>query len=265
MLFLTNILTSPWINVLGIFLGAAGIGAAWIFYRKSIKARRLTYYVSTEILIDRLQSRFENLKVQYGSATLTTFAVSKVYIWNDGRETIRRDDIPKSNSIRLLAPAAAQLLDAKLLFQTDEANAFLLRLEASSNSVQLEFDYIDFRQGGVIQLLHTSSGKDPSVIGTVMGGGKAAHFTKKNHSLKVIAEDLVLGTPLIALLFAVRELGFSLELLSANSFSANAMMLVATVLTFVISVKLSLMVRRILRTTVMDLFDRAMRGGANPT
>ncbi len=158
-------LFQPIASVVGIFLGtilAVGL------YLKGQRRRSPRYSVLSTNLITDFARRFSSLDVLYDGRIIPTVTVTKLALWNAGRETIRHEDIASSNQFTIRIRPDCEILDAKVIEKTSPSNLF--QIEATEQSIHLDFEYLDQNDGAVIQILHTgTSSEDISLEGTVKG------------------------------------------------------------------------------------------------
>lgn len=159
---------------LGTILGIAGIvlGAilSYYFYRVSLREKKPSWTVRSIVLIEDFCEKFENLKVLYNNENVANLTVSKIAFWNEGRETIDRNDIDTLNHLRISCIDGAKILDAKVLTTNNPSSQFSVNLSDDRDHVLLDFDYIDNKQGSVIQVVHTGrSSYDLEIVGDIKG------------------------------------------------------------------------------------------------
>ncbi len=170
----SRILRSPFVGLFGLAAALISIIVTVILARKYRKIKRPTYVVNGNNLLRDLSSSFSKLEVSYDGTKVQTVTVSTLTFWNAGSETMRREDIANKDKLRIILDDDVDLLDARVVHQTTEANQFEIhRNEAEPNTVFITFDYLDRDEGGVIQLVHTGRYfGSPCVLGRIMGAGK---------------------------------------------------------------------------------------------
>jgi hypothetical protein len=96
--------------------------------------------------------------------------LSKVLFWNDGQDTIDRRDIETANHIRIVPSEGGKLLDARILASNNQSSRFAVELIGDGDCAYMDFDYLDPKQGAVMQIVHTGkSSRDIQVIGDIKG------------------------------------------------------------------------------------------------
>ena len=93
-----------------------------------------------------------------------------MYFGITAKKLLKKDDIETVNRIRISTTKEVSLLDAKILASNNHSSQFEVNLDEENNCVYLEFDYLDEKQGAVVQVIHTgSSSQDLEVIGDIKG------------------------------------------------------------------------------------------------
>lgn len=149
--------------ILAIVVGAI---LAWWFAR----GPQLVMQVSGSTLVSTPSDH--RVTVLYKDLAVPRVTQSLVWIWREGRGTIKGADIVSADPVVLHVPKGDQVLDAAVLAQSRDTNGVCVAVEPGErpSGVKVSFDYLDARQGAVIEILHT--GEAPDTIeptGTVMG------------------------------------------------------------------------------------------------
>jgi hypothetical protein len=150
------------VGVLGI---AAAIGAGWWFGR----GPRVVTQVSGATLVSVPDN--ELIKLTYDGHGVKRITQSQVWIWREGRGTVKGSDVSSADPVTLRVPEGFRILDVSVLKQSKTTNKVeVARDETDKTKATVTFDYLDPRQGAVIEVTHT--GERPEVVvlgGTIMG------------------------------------------------------------------------------------------------
>lgn len=167
---------------IGLVLGVAGILFAVWTYLKTREVRQALYRIKSENIIGGPNPEFESrIEIRCDSVVIPRVTKTTVWFWNGGNRTIRRDDISKSDPIRIKLPDGAQVIEAKISGMTTPANS--AGLEAiSSNRIIPSFEFLDGRQGFACEILHTALPTDVSMAGTLIGAGEPRLWNRKTLS-----------------------------------------------------------------------------------
>jgi hypothetical protein len=108
--------------------------------------------------------------VLYKNETVANLTVSKIAFWNEGKDTIDRTDIETVNHLRIECAENIKILDTKILVCNNYSSQFSVNLSDDQKYANIEFDYIDNKQGAVIQVVHTGrSSEDLRIAGNIKG------------------------------------------------------------------------------------------------
>ncbi len=166
--------SKDFINLSGFLITTISSILAIVFYFKGKKEKIPIYAIRTNNLIRGYGKEYSRLTVSYGGEEVENLSVAKVIFWNSGRETIRNTDIPNGDRVRIEAATDFRILDAKILGTSHPSNGANL-VEASEKKIMLEFEYFDFDEGVVIQVIHTGTSEDDiKVLGKLVGAKRIA-------------------------------------------------------------------------------------------
>lgn len=164
-------MNSPWVKLALALLAIMSTILAFFYYRKSRKEKLPRYDMRSNALVRELKSSFPSLQVLYGGQQVQNLTVTRVILWNAGRETIRDDDVPKNAPIMILPITGSSILDAKITQNNNEPSNFKLAPDASG--YRFTFEYMDKNHGIVAQVIHTGKdGNDLRIDGTIKEAGK---------------------------------------------------------------------------------------------
>ncbi len=179
---------NPWVNVLSILLAFLGIILAILFYVKSKKDKKPKYTLGSSKLIHNFVSKIEGLEIKYGGEPIPNLTSTRVGFWNGGKQTIKRTDIANTDPLLIKVKEGFKILDAGLLYQTHQANHIVINVSEDKSAVGIDFEYLDYLEGGVVQLYHTgTSSEDVALTGTVQGGGNF-----QRNKIPEIIQDMII-------------------------------------------------------------------------
>lgn len=191
-------------DIIGVTIGIIGIVigviVSYYFYKKSLRIKEPVYCIRSNNVISGAKSKYENLKVLYFKTAVENFTVSKILFFNQGSETITRNDIATSYSLRITTKDC-ELLDASVLQANKPSNNFSLSWDKSGEFVYIDFDYLDKNQGGVIQVAHTGlDSNNLEVQGDIVGVHKLIQIPANRlitNEVRRVNRFLLFFTPLI--------------------------------------------------------------------
>jgi hypothetical protein len=160
------------VTVFGFAALVVAVWIGWVFYKKSERVRKPSWYLTTNNLIRDRGALLPKLTVLYDQHSVDNLSVSTFTFWNAGKETIRRSDIPSACTFRVMPTAPdVHLLGARLLGCNERTNQFSVHLGEPDKGVAIDFEYLDQDEGAVFQVVHTGQSSAALTLeGKVMAG-----------------------------------------------------------------------------------------------
>ena len=155
------------IGLLSLTIGAVGI----ILYIKSRIGPRPACQMSSIRLIGKEeQSLPEDIKIVFQGKEVPRLTITRLWIWNSGKETIYGDRIVEDDPLRCEFESDTQILQMNIVKPTRAVNKFTVTLQPrKQNEALLTFDFLDPNDGAFIEILHTCKKRYPKVTGTIRG------------------------------------------------------------------------------------------------
>jgi hypothetical protein len=163
---------NPWFQWLTLILGTV-IGIIGIIMAARAKRIKIPVYTTkTFNLIQGKIQAIDDIQIIYKKSQIHDFSISKIALWNNGKETINKADIANSDKLRIVPIGNVKLLNAQIIFEKNNVNNFSLNLENIEKEVLINFDFFDFEEGIILQVFHTGkTGNDIEIKGTIKGFG----------------------------------------------------------------------------------------------
>ncbi|WP_455913286.1 hypothetical protein [Pseudomonas syringae] len=171
----------PWIDdalrVLGLnwlsgLVGIGGLVFGVLTYLWSRRRTKLAYvYVGEHLLGSASDALPPAIVVQYNGVSIPRLSKTQVIIWNNGENTISGTDIVPKDPLRLQVGEDGKILSVSVLKTSrDVIDVKLLPISIDHpNEAFITFDYLDAKDGVVIEILHTSTERKPYMKGTLRG------------------------------------------------------------------------------------------------
>jgi len=157
-----------------------------VFYLRGKRVRKPTYFIKSNNLVTGFSKKLDKLQLLYGKTSIENLTVSKIAFWNGGAETIEASNIVEADPLRIEAGDDCDILDAYIIQENNKANKFQIEL-VNSKLVKILFDYLEKREGGVIQVIHTGKeSTDIKLEGLVKGAGKPQSSYSSDLLTKII-------------------------------------------------------------------------------
>jgi hypothetical protein len=206
------------LTIMSLVLAVLGILSAYYFYQKSLRERKPAYAVYTTVLIGGVQNVISDLQVLYRGQPVDEVSVSTVMFWNDGKETITKDDI--ADRIRFEPLNGVEILNAELVESLHPPNHFVVERATDGAKVWVDFDYLDFEQGALIQIVHTGMwGEVLKVEGSIHGVNEIKRMDSYGRSKLANTWHKYRSLSVFFLLILLCEITISLSLATRPPFS----------------------------------------------
>ncbi|MCC8061959.1 MAG: hypothetical protein LIO68_01775 [Rikenellaceae bacterium] len=146
---------NPIFNIITLTLALIGIILTVYFAVQARRAKKPVYAIRTINLVKDKLAKIDRVEMLFDGKRIDNLSVSRLALWNDGKETIRTTDMSKLNPLKITISEDYQILDCKILYQRNPANNFTTAIEDDGKSVSMGFDYFDYREGVVLEIAHT--------------------------------------------------------------------------------------------------------------
>lgn len=156
----------------GTFIGLLGIALAFYFYVKSVRKKKLVFANKESVVLGDSDDSFDGrLRVLFDQKEVTRVTRSVFVLWNAGRETIRGSDIAHSDPLCLTFPEDTEILMLSVDRMTRSAVAANVkpRTEAQRHCVCIDFDFLDFKDGFTLSVVHNAPTGVGKIAGTIVG------------------------------------------------------------------------------------------------
>ena len=149
----------------------AVVSLAWGIYSHyfSNNKQRFSVAKSSFEIIQQGRKIIKKLFLSYDEKEIHSLTVTKFAIWNSSKKVINGADMVSTQKLQVVTKGTAKILDAQIVTESERLNHFKVS-ERSSDKVSLDFEYVDSRDGIVLQVFHTGSSDKLQVEGKIKGG-----------------------------------------------------------------------------------------------
>lgn len=175
---------STLLNIIFFLLALISIILAIIFYYNSLRIKKPVFSKQTFRLVNNKLSTIKNIEIKYNDLLLTNLSLTKIAIWNSGKESIRKSDIAENDLLRILSTDKNIIYDCEIINQNDVNNIKVTK--ENEKLISITFDFLDFNEGFILNIYHSGNfSNDLIVKGTLIGakkiteGVKLEYFSKK--------------------------------------------------------------------------------------
>lgn len=164
-------LSYGWVSSLIGLIGLIGVVITYLLYRASRIGPRPVYQYRALRLIGRAgQALPEEVIVLFRDKKVQRLTKTHIVLWNSGTAIVKGENIVTDDPLRLEFSKDSEVLSVRILTSTHQWNKFTANINPDSpNEVICDFDYLNAKDGVVLELLHTAKERSPSVQGTIRG------------------------------------------------------------------------------------------------
>ena len=148
-----------------------GIVTSYVFYIISRTRSRLNYQTSNLQIIGNISLKLpQDFEVTVAGVRINSLQKSQIVIWNGGTTTITGDNIVDSDQLKIVFGPETKIFDANITGQSRKVNKFTVEIDdIDENELLLNFDFLDKKDGVIIEVLHTDNKFEPKISGTIKG------------------------------------------------------------------------------------------------
>jgi hypothetical protein len=168
------------LGIVGTVLGIIGLITGYVFYRKGLRVKEPYYSIISNNLMQDGLAKLDGLQISYKGQIISNLTVSRLIVWNDGVETIDKNDVVKSDPLRLECVSNNHILDANVIFQNNQSNQILITIGKQGAEAKISFDYLDKNDGAIFQIFHTGKSSDDLVIKGKIKGTNIRFYLSRN-------------------------------------------------------------------------------------
>lgn len=196
--FIQQLLSNPWVCL---FLAIIAVSGFVITYR-STPQKVIRYTISNFELITNGQSALSDLSIFYDEIEITKLTVTRVVFWNDSFPTIHNTDLIDAAPFTI-STKNGNIFKVSVINGSETPNKINALLLDNKNA-KIFFDYLDRKEGGIIQIIHTDEPESIKISSKIKGG---KIISSKNKWLK---RFLIIFVPAIIFAFLVEDNSFGL-------------------------------------------------------
>lgn len=168
---------NPIIRLIVVICAILSVVLAFFFYFRGKKEKRPSYVQESSVLVEGLTTALTGLTVLYNDEPQERITVTRLYFWNGGKETIRSEDISDVSPLHAEIKTGTKVLSAKVMHTTDPSCKFEV-IDVTSEYekptiIKFGFAFLDFNDGGLIQIVHTGPATHKFTLGgKIIGANK---------------------------------------------------------------------------------------------
>ena len=153
------------LNLLFLGLALLSLLTSIYFYLQSKREKKPVYLERQFLLVKSAPTHADRIKILYDDRVVEQLYVTKVALWNRGKETIHAHDIVASDSPRIVL-SQDSALDVNVEYCRRNINNISVAIV--NGEVLLSFDFLDRLDGAVISIYHERK-CDVALLGSIKG------------------------------------------------------------------------------------------------
>ncbi len=157
------------LGIAALIVSVVGIPIAFVLARRTRQRPDLRYAIDFDVILDPSSRLFdEGLYMTLGDNKIDSISRSRVAIWNERGDTINRSDILATDPLRLQFNKDDKPLQSRIISMSRRQIAISAIDAADDQTVLIDFDFLDAKDGGVLEVIHQGTMK-PTILGTLRG------------------------------------------------------------------------------------------------
>lgn len=159
-----------WLNFgwVGSLIGILGLIFGFVFFIKSYKTTVPCYQYSTNIIVGKKESEAsKNIEILFLGKNVDNVKRTVVAIWNDGKHYLDNSVILREKPLTI-SFEDGEILSHQIKSKTNESIVSTTNM-SENGGVIVEFNYLDFKDGVCVELIHTSNSNEPILSCTIKG------------------------------------------------------------------------------------------------
>lgn len=161
---------SDTLGIAGLVVGVAGLVASLIAIGYERTCWRPVYKQENDVVEPEFLGR--EITDQLAEGQTPRILSTRIAFWNAGHKTLNASEVVDGYPIRFQfegGDEAVKILSLRTLRTSDEANKFDARIGSGGTSVQIKFEYLEYHQGGLFEIVRAGGAWDATSSGKVKG------------------------------------------------------------------------------------------------
>ena len=172
------------VNYAGFVIGILALILSIYFYIKGLETKDPRCYFMSARNISKL-SREEDSKIRlyYGEKEVSRVFTTYVWVWNNGRKPITKQDIPSGSKTLVHLrddKYPPKILDYTIVKMSRDKIGFVVA-QVDESSLSISFDFLDHYDGAMFEVQHTGSADtELEIEGIILGVPNGVKIINKN-------------------------------------------------------------------------------------
>ena len=157
------------IGIAALIVGLLGIPITFIVARRTRQRPDLRYAIDFDVILNPSDRLFDQgLYMTLKGDKIDCISRTRIALWNQRGDTIRRSDILDTDPLRLQFEKDDKALQSRVITMSRKQIALSAIEPVNESAVLIDFDFLDAKDGGVLEVIHQGTIK-PAVLGTLRG------------------------------------------------------------------------------------------------
>ena len=130
-----DFLNNPVLSLITLILAIAGFFCSIYFYVRSKKIKKPVYDINTTCLTHKDIQAVDSIEILYFGEKIESLSISKIALWNNGKDTIDFSDVAQQNPIRILIDSEYEFLSASIIYTKNAANNFNINIAPDKKAI----------------------------------------------------------------------------------------------------------------------------------
>lgn len=168
---------NPYVTLTSVLVGIISLVYAIVSSIIGRKFKRITYTKKTNKIVSLKNVGVGSLHLLFNDEEITDVSITRIAVWNSGKEVIKPSDIVDSEPLRLCLREGCEkntrILDCSIDYVIKKSvfkNNTIPSLSLDNKCYPITFQYLNSSFGMIIQIIHTGRASDIYMDCQIMGG-----------------------------------------------------------------------------------------------
>ena len=172
--FIGSLSQNPWISLISLFLTFIGLVITIVLHLRGKRKKAIRYCFKSDLLFEDSKEKIDGLTIKFLGKQISILTATKIIFWNNGTETLNREDFPSNDKFSIRIDIDYDILDVSI----KQLNNIPIEVKIAEDGkkIDIDFEYLDKKDSFILQVFHTGNTNSNifHVNGTIKGFGKLA-------------------------------------------------------------------------------------------
>jgi hypothetical protein len=159
------------LGIAALIVAVVAIPLTYIWARRGKRHPRVKFAVDSQVLVDPTEGLIrQGLSLRFAGSEIQRVSRTYVAVWNEGGDTVEQSHVLTTDPVRVVLGEGDVALQARVVSTSRDQIGFSASLLAATpTDVPISWNFLDARDGAVVEILHVGSMSRPTVEGTIKG------------------------------------------------------------------------------------------------